>query len=461
MWLSDGSSGKPKKIKSKKVIIMKLFAGKRKVIIRRCDTYDKENIRNIIKQGIDELGVRPEGKILIKPNIVTANKEYIHHSFTEPTMLEAMVDTLRQDYQQERITIGESGGIGIPTRMFFAESGIRQMSKTIDVPLVDFNEEQMQVVALEKAKLHKTMEVAKSLVEAEFKIWMPKLKFHIVTEITNTLKLNIGILNHKERFLYHDDRLHQKIVDMLEIGYPDVIISDAVTIGRGFESSPYPVHLGAILISNEPLACDMVAAKILGYEPTSVGHLVEARERGYGTLDFNDITVTGDITIEELADRIKDVDSPFQDLQTLDTPLTFYEGINKDSGNICYGGCICSIKGLLGTAEKKYPGTLKNAKKAAIVMGYYEGDVIHPDDIVVLIGECAGVSGRLEAKKIIRMKGCPVKVKDLMIFLLFRIGVQSPAFDFRNLFLLIYYSIISGWMKLTIPLRKKARLETK
>jgi hypothetical protein len=329
----------------------------------------------------------------------------------------------------------------------------------MDVPLVDFNEEQVKVVPLEKAKHHKTMEVAKSLYEAEFKIWMPKLKFHIVTEITNTLKLNIGILNHKERFLYHDDRLHEKVVDMLEVGYPDVIVSDAITIGRGFESSPYPVHLGAILISNEPLACDMVAAKILGYNPESVRHLLEARDRGYGTLDFDDITVTGDITMEELAGRIKDVDSPFQDLSKLDTPLAFYEGINKGSGNICDGGCICSIKGALGTAEKKYPGTLKNAKKAAIVMGYYKGDVIHPDDTVVMVGNCAGVSGRLEAKKTIHIKGCPVKVKDLMLFMLFRIGVKSPAFDLRNLMLLIYYSVVSGWMKLTIPVRKKARLE--
>ncbi len=438
---------------------MKLFNGERKVIIRRCDSYDRQTIHDIIRQGFEELGILPRGKILIKPNVVTANKDYIHHSFTEPAMLEAMVDTLRQDFQQHQITIGESGGIGIPTRMFFAESGIQETAENLKVPLVDFNEEQAKVVSLEKAKVHKTMEVAKSLYAAEFKIWMPKLKFHIVTEITNTLKLNIGILNHKERFLYHDDRLHQKVVDMLEIGYPDVIVSDAVTIGRGFESSPYPVHLGAILIANEPLACDMVAAKILGYEPEAVRHLAEARDRGYGTLDFNDITVTGDITMEELADRIKGVDSPFQDLQKLDTPLAFYEGINKKSGNICYGGCICSIKGALGTAEKRSPGTLKTAKKAAIVMGYYDGDVLHPEDTVVMVGDCAGVSGRLAAKKIIRIKGCPVKVKDLMIFLLVRIGVKSPVFDLRNLRLLIYYSLVSGWMKLTIPFRKKARLE--
>lgn len=438
---------------------MKIFNGERKVIIKKCDTYDKQTIHEIIKQGLDELGVVPAGNILIKPNIVTANKDYIHHSFTEPTMLEAMVDTLRQDYRQDRITIGESGGIGIPTRMFFSESGIGRMCKRLNVPLVDFNEEAARVVPLEKAKLHKTMEIAKSLVEAEFKIWMPKLKYHIVTDITNALKLNIGILNHKERFLYHDDRLHQKIVDMLEIGYPDVIVSDAITIGKGFESSPYPVHLGAILMANEPLACDVVAAKILGYAPESVRHLVEARDRGYGTLDIADITVSGDITIEALAERVKDVESPFQDLSRLDTPLMFHEGINKKSGNICYGGCICSIKGALGTAEKKYPGTLKKAKKAAVVMGYYKGDVVCPDGAVALIGSCAGVSGRLEAKKIIRIKGCPVTVKDLMLFLLFRLNISSPAFDLRNMMLLIYHSIVSGWMKMTIPLRSKARFK--
>ena len=66
---------------------------------------------------------------------------------------------------------------------------------------------------------------------------------------------------------------------------------------------------------------------------------------------------------------------------------------------------------------------------------------------------------KLEAKKIIRVKGCPVKVKDLMIFLLFKLNIKSPAFDLRNMMLLIYYSIVSEWMKLTIPFRKKAKLE--
>jgi len=46
-----------------------------------------------------------------------------------------------------------------------------------------------------------------------------------------------------------------------------------------------------------------------------------------------------------------------------------------------------------------------------------------------------------------------------MIFLLYKLNIKSPAFDLRNLTLLIYYSIVSGWMKVTIPFRKKAKLE--
>lgn len=431
---------------------------KRKVLIKKCEDYNENRIQSIIQEGMQYFESRPKGKVLIKPNCVTANTEYIHHSFTHPKMIESMVHTLQENYQINNITIGESGGIGMPTRLFFHDSLYDKMAKNLKVPLKDFNEERTYKVELKKAKWHKTMLVASSLYQADYKIWMPKLKYHIVTQITNALKLNIGILTHKERFLYHDDRLNEKVVDMLEIGYPDLIITDAVIIGHGFESSPYPFSLGAVLISDDPLAIDMVAARILNYQPEEVLHLVEASQRGYGSLSFENIEVTGDISIEELSQKTREIVSLFQDLQALDTPIRFYEGTNKETGNICFGGCICSIKGCLGTAEKKYPGNLIKAKKGAIVMGYYQGDVIHPGEPVALIGSCAGVSGKLEAGKIIRIKGCPVKVKDLMLFLLYQFKMKSPAFDMMNMLKLIYFSIIKLAMQMMVPFRKKIKI---
>ena len=45
---------------------------KPKVIIRSCREYDAEKIRQIIRAGLDELGLRPFGRTLVKPNLVAA-----------------------------------------------------------------------------------------------------------------------------------------------------------------------------------------------------------------------------------------------------------------------------------------------------------------------------------------------------------------------------------------------------
>jgi uncharacterized protein (DUF362 family) len=433
---------------------------KRAVILRRCEEYNQRLLKKIIQEGIEELGEKPAGRVLIKPNVVTANTEYIHHSYTAPPVVETMVDVLRENSAVQTMTIGESGAIGVPTRAFFADSGYERLAKRLGVPLRNFNEEKTVEVRLSRAKWHKTLLAAKSLYEADYKIWMPKLKYHIVCQITNAIKLNVGILTHRERFLYHDDRLNEKVVDLLEFGYPNLIVTDAVVIGHGFESSPYPFHLGAMLISNDPLATDMVAARILNYQPEEVEHLVEASRRGYGSLDFDDIEVTGDIGIEELAEKTRGIESAFQDLQKVKTPIKFYEGVNPKTGNICYGGCICSIKGAFGTAEKKYAGTVAAARPGAIVMGHYRGDVLHPGQPVALIGSCSSVEGRLECGKLHHIKGCPVKVRDLMVSLLHKFGIKSPAFDPVNIGKIVYYTGLEACLKLTSPLRKEGSRRT-
>lgn len=430
----------------------------RRVIVIKCEKYDLPTMEGIIREGIEELEEKPTGKILIKPNVVMANTSYVHHSYTDPRVVEAMVNSLRTRESNPDITIGESGGIGMPTRLMFADSGFRKLAKRLNVPLRNFNAERTAQVKLARAKWHKTMRVAKSLYEADYKIWMPKLKYHIVCQITNALKLNIGILTHKERFIYHDDRLNEKIVDLLEIGYPDLIVTDAITIGHGFESSPYPFHLGVIMISNDPLATDMVAARMLNYQPEEVAHLMEARERGYGSLDFDDIEICGDADIEELSAKTREIEPPYPahfSLHMVKTPIRFYEGINRDTGNICYGGCICSIKGVLGTAEKRFAGTLAQARKGAIVMGHYKGDVVHPGEPVALIGSCAAVEGRLEAAKVCRIRGCPPKVADLAVTLLHKFDIKSPAFELSNISKIAYHSVVERFMKMSLPFSAK------
>ena len=429
----------------------------RKVLLRRCETYDASMIQKIVEEGIEELGERPAGKILIKPNVVFSTA-LVKSAYTHTSVIEAIVNVLRKIDARSEVCIGESGGMGIPTRLFFHHAGYSTMARRLGVPLRDFNEERCVRVRLTRAKWHKTMLVARSLYEANYKIWVPKLKFHNACQITNALKLNVGILTHKERMLYHDDRVDEKIVDLLEVGYPNLIVSDAIEIGHGSEFAPYPYHLGVILIANDPMAVDMVAARILNYRPEDVVHLVEASTRGYGTLDWDAIVIKGDVSIEELSEKVLKIETPYSvtwDVQKVRTPVKFYPGVNPDSGRKCAHGCLNALAGALATSERYYPGLVAGLKAMGIVIGYYKGDVVHPGEKVALIGSCAAVEGKLVAGRILRVKGCPAKGMDQAAFLFPRLGIKTPAWSFRNVFEMLYFGILKAVMLMTKPFRRR------
>jgi uncharacterized protein (DUF362 family) len=399
-----------------------------KVILRRCDDYDVQALYAIMRQGMDELGFAPRGNTLIKPNVVFAHPRYSHYAYTDPRFVEAGALALR-DAGAHKLEIGESGGMGIPGRMLFKTAGYYDMGRRAGVPVLDFNEQPWVRVPLSKGTVHRDFLAAKCLAHADTRVWMPKLKYHITTTITQTLKLNIGILTHKERMIGHTEKLHEKIVDLLEGGYPDLILSDAITIGHGFESCARPHHLGLVLMSNHALSSDVAAAHILGFDPHEVKHLAIAHERGYGSLELEDIEITGDITIKELQDRTRGIVSDFSDLQRVDSPMRFYEGLAAGGGVVCDGGCATAVKGALGVIDAHSPGVLKNARPGAVVTGIYKGDVIHPGEPVFLIGDCTRVEGKLEASKVVRRKGCPAITRDILFLMPGLFGLPNPALD--------------------------------
>ncbi len=429
---------------------------KPRVILRSCPDYDAASIKEIVRESMAALGknLRLDGKVFMKPNVVSANRGYIHDSYTNPAVVEA-VASLVKEHGPSRLTIGESGGYGIPSRLFLKEAGYFELGKRVGAEVIDINEHELIRVSLKRAAWHKEALLSRRMMEADCKIWLPKLKYHIFASITCALKLNIGILSHKERMLFHDYRIHEKIVDLLEPGYPDLVVADAVDITYGFESAPYPVRLGALLISADPLALDAVAAHIMGYRPEDVRHLKIAADRGYGAISLSEIDIAGDADPDELRARPKGKPRLFQVLGELETPMKFFAGLAGDTGEMCDGGCEGALKGCLGTIEKRRPGSLAKAKKGAVVTGVYNGDVVAPDGPVLLIGDCTRVTGRLEAKSIHRVKGCPVGARDLFVKVPMLFGLPSPMLDFRDASLFIFQSAAKQAAKAKNSLRRE------
>src|SRR4030043_2186031 len=97
---------------------------KHKVLIMKCNQYDPEKISSIVKRGMDELGVKPTGNILLKPNAVIAHPDIFPYAFTRAEFLEGVITAVIDRAKDvKEISVGEKSGITLPTRHIFKLAG--------------------------------------------------------------------------------------------------------------------------------------------------------------------------------------------------------------------------------------------------------------------------------------------------------------------------------------------------
>ena len=399
---------------------------KYKVIIRRCPDYnDPALIRGIISEGMEELGAKPFGKVLLKYNMVFAHGRFGLHAYTNPRVLEAIVDTLAVRPEVEKVILGERTGVYVPTRYHFAKAGYEFLKKKPKVEICFFDEDKLVEVPLLKGGFHKSLRFSRTLIQADYKLYAPKLKHHVTTRLTCALKLNIGICDQKERLFGHDWHLEEKIADLYEVGHPDFVVVDAVDIGQQNEIFPKPLRLGAIMLGTSSVAIDSVASRILGFNPDQIEHLRIVRSRGWEPVSDDQIELNSELSWDEIREKTKNFDYSYSDLGKIDTPIRFFLG-NYPGGNTpCFGGCINMLKGALAGLEACNTGSIKQARPLAMVVGEYEGDVDGQGYPVLLIGNCTKVKGRVNGKTR-RIWGCPVGIPIFTLLAPYYLKIPSP-----------------------------------
>jgi uncharacterized protein (DUF362 family) len=405
------------------------MADKYQVLIRKCDDYaDQDRIRGIIREGLQELGEKPHGKVLLKPNLIFAHSRYGRFGFTEPRVIESIIDVIAAIPEVEKITIGERTAVTVPTRYSFYEAGYGYLEKKPKVEVCFFDESELVKFPLKKGKLHQSFQLARALVEADYKVWVPKLKHHASTKMTHALKLNIGILNARERLAGHDWRLEEKIADLYEAGCPNLVVSDSILVGQQGELVPKPLRLGVIMMSNNGVAIDSVGARLIGFDPNEIEHLRLARSRGWEPTTDDKIEIKTDVPLEELMAKTKNFDRTYSDPTKVDTPVRFYLGHYPQGNRVCETGCNNMIKTALAVMDAYSPGSLKKARPIAVVIGEYDGDVDGQGLPVLLVGDCTKVNGKLTGK-VKRIGGCPVVVPFFMNYGAYYFKVPNPYLD--------------------------------
>ncbi len=453
-----------------------------RVIIRNCDSYDPERIREIVRHGLNELGLVPRGRTLVKPNLVAAGDQF-PHAYTRPEFGEGVLRAL-QDVAHggmQELAVGERCGITIPTRLSFAQSGWDAMLKRVpNVKRYCFEEEpQVEIRYRHDKRLRDYVFTPEPIAKADFFVNCPKFKAHPWTTVTFSMKNYIGIQDDRHRLIDHDHRLNEKIADLQYIIQPQFICIDGVIAGEGRMLTPKPFDLKLIVMGNNQVAFDAVCCAIIGVDPNTVDHIRFAAERGFGTTDLSKIAISGDVTLEQARTRAKGFEVGLIRVEKYfeGTHITAYAGPPPETEHTdyCWGGCPGAIEEAVEILRQVDEHFDANAPHMHVVFGSYAGPIdAKPGEKVVFLGDCVKWEGRLPNKdgsselvqirstykdrstkdphhakhddiygklasvrarvresrgvSYVRFEGCPVSVAEQVLALVFLTGCKNPFF---------------------------------
>jgi uncharacterized protein (DUF362 family) len=380
-----------------------------RVIIRHCDSYDAARIRTIVREGLEELGLRPFGRTLLKPNVV-ASGDLFRDAYTRPEFTEGVLRAL-QDRDEGRMTelaVGERCGITVPTRAAFEGAEYNPMLKRVGAKRYCFEEmPQVRIPLAHEGRLRDFIFTPEAVAKADFFVNCPKFKAHPWTTVTFSIKAYIGIQDDRHRLLDHDHRLEEKIADLQYIVQPQFIAIDAIIAGEGRMLTPIPFPMHLVIMGNNQVAFDAVCCRIIGVDPNEVPHIRLTHERGFGPIDLERIRISGDVSFEEAKKRASGfrvglirVEKYFEG-----THISAYAGPppNDDEKrgrhDYCWGGCPGALEEAIEILRRFDQTCDERMPRTHIVFGKYDGPIdAKPGERVIFIGDCAEWKGELKGK---------------------------------------------------------------
>jgi len=128
-------------------------------------------------------------------------------------------------------------------------------------------------------------------------VHLPTVKTHVYTTMTGAMKNAFGgLLNYRRHWTH--SVIHETLVDLLTIQkeiHPGIFaVTDGTIAGDGPGPRAMRPHVkNVILASADQVAIDAVAARMMGFDPLSLGFIRLAHERGLGCGDPSQIEVVG------------------------------------------------------------------------------------------------------------------------------------------------------------------------
>lgn len=240
--------------------------------------------------------VRKGHTVVVKPNIGFPRKPEIGAT-TNPLLIKTVIESCYQAgakrvYVFDNVVTPTSGN----ARNCYQLSGIEDAARTaggIIIPVDDFS---YREVAIPGAKILKTAEVHRLILDSDVLINVPVLKHHSSTHLSIAMKNLMGIV--KNRMKYHLTGLDQCIADFCLYKKPDLNIVDAYRVlmsdGPDGPRDVREAHVTlkkTLLMSKDIVAVDAAAARIFGKNPEDIGYIRIGHQQKTGNMNLNKLKI--------------------------------------------------------------------------------------------------------------------------------------------------------------------------
>ena len=415
---------------------MSTVEGKKTVAIVR---YEKplESVRKAVElsRGLEDLPAK--AKVFIKPNIVfwTRSTQFPKWGvITTSRVVEDMVVLLKERGIDD-ITIGEGIVFYRPkdnetASHAFEGLGYNVLKDRYGVKCLNIHERPFEKIDLGDGV---ALKFNSDMIHSDFVVDIPVLKTHTQAVVTLGIKNLKGALDMNSRKICHsadsEKNLDYIIARFLKVIPPSFTIIDGIYSnerGPGFDGK---IRRSDILIASpDILSADMVGARILGYDPSDVPHLVHAAQNGGRPYDLSDVDVLGE-KIEDLA-SLHEYEFSYTEDGTLPLPMQRMgiKGLSfrKYDDTICTY-CAFLNSPILGAIARAWKGQPWDDVEVLT------GKIMEPTPGMkktILIGKCIYQANKdnPDIKEMIAIKGCPPSTKK--IFEAFQQAgiVLDPAF---------------------------------
>jgi len=255
-----------------------------KVVLTSIKTrnFADDDIEEAVERAIDRLDFHfgdALQNVVIKPNLCYY-WNYSTGETTDPRVVSAVIDYVRDKVGNDpNIVVAEADASAMKTEYSFRVLGYDKLCQEKNVKLENLSEGNIVDVKVNVSGKDVVLPINEILLNADLVINVPKLKTHNFVGATCALKNMFGAISKPRKYSYHEMISHV-IVGVNKIVRSDIIVVDGI-ICRGAR----PKKLGAIITGDDCVATDFIAAKIAGFNPKRIQHLVMAKKEKIGHIN--------------------------------------------------------------------------------------------------------------------------------------------------------------------------------